>query len=247
MPVGNALMRFVKQVKRLARQLEDRVRSISPMLELNKRLELALIDRFMADGATLMPDQWELRALALSLAPESGLLLEFGVFDGSSIRFLAGRTQRVFHGFDTFTGLPRDDGIPVWKHHKDRATFDVKGQLPSVPANVQLHAGLFEDTLPNFLAQHSEPVALLHIDCDLYSSTRAVFSALKDRIRAGTIILFDEYFNYPGWQFGEYKAFQELVKERKLEYVMLGAATSGPTHQEFGRYARLAVRIERVG
>ena len=240
-------MQVVKDAKRLLRQLQNRALSISPMLELSKRLELAVVDRFVADQALLLPNILELRALALKLAPPAGLLLEFGVFDGASLRFLAERTERMIHGFDTFTGLPQHDGIAVWKRHKELGTFDVKGKLPAVPANVQLHVGLFEDTLPGFLATHNESVAFLHIDCDLYSSTRTIFSALGERIVAGTIILFDEYFNYPGWQFGEYKAFQELIKERKLEYTMLGAATSDADRQEFGRYARLAVRIDRVG
>jgi methyltransferase family protein len=238
---------MLKKAKRLLRLLDGRLASISPLVELSKRQERALVDRLMSDGAVFLPDAGALRALALTSAPATGLLLEFGVFDGTSIRFLAERTERTVHGFDTFTGLPRDDGIAVWKRHRDRGTFDVNGKLPNVPANVMLYAGLFEETLPRFLQEHEGPAALIHIDCDLYSSTRAVFSALGERIVAGTIILFDEYFNYPGWQFGEHRAFQELVKERKLEYTALGVASADPTRQEFGHYARLGVRVTKAG
>jgi hypothetical protein len=31
------------------------------------------------------------------------------------------------------------------------------------------------------------------------------------RIHAGTVIVFDEYFNYPGWQNHEHKAFLEFL------------------------------------
>ena len=41
---------------------------------------------------------------------------------------------------------------------------------------------------------------------------------------SGTIILFDEYFNYPNWEKHEFKAFQELVAERRMKYTYLGYA-----------------------
>ena len=62
------------------------------------------------------------------------------------------------------------------------------------------------------------PVAFIHVDCDLYSSTKTIFSLLSDRIVPGTIILFDEYFNYPNWQQHEYKALQEFVDTKNIKY-----------------------------
>jgi hypothetical protein len=106
---------------------------------------------------------------------------------------------------------------------------------------------LFEETLPGFIEKHAGPIAFMHIDCDLYSSTRVVFDHLAERIVPGTVILFDEYFNYPGWQFGEYKAFQELVRDRNLGYKIIGAATSDSAHLDFGKYGRLALVVTAVG
>ena len=34
----------------------------------------------------------------------------------------------------------------------------------------------------------------------------------------GTVIIFNEYFNYPNWRNHEYKAFQEFVKENNVKY-----------------------------
>jgi len=65
------------------------------------------------------------------------------------------------------------------------------GRTPEVPANVVLHAGWFDDTLPVFLAGTPGPVRFANIDCDLYSSTRSVLTALAGRIRPGTILVFD--------------------------------------------------------
>jgi predicted O-methyltransferase YrrM len=146
-----------------------------------------------------------------------GQFLEFGVFRGSSITYIAKRVGRskTVNGFDSFRGLPE-----VWSGTK--FDFDVGGQLPRVPANVILHAGLFDQSLPEWAKKHQEDIAFLHIDCDLYASTKIVFDLLGSRIKPGTIIVFDEYFNYPGWQDHEFKAFQEFIANSGLTYTYLG-------------------------
>ena len=35
-------------------------------------------------------------------------------------------------------------------------------------------------------------------------------------------VVFDEYLNYPGWKDGEWKAFQEVIAARKLNYRLKG-------------------------
>ena len=81
--------------------------------------------------------------------------------------------------------------------------------------------GWFDATLPTFAAEHDEPVALLHIDCDLYSSTKCIFAHLGDRVVPGSVIVFDEYFDYPAWQEHEFKAFAEFVAQAGLSYEYL--------------------------
>lgn len=171
-------------------------------------------------AAMMLRDRFDLLRFALSRAPEHGLVLEFGVEKGLSVNCLARATQRTVHGFDSFEGLPED-----WAGTASaRGAFDRRGALPKVPANVRLHVGWFDATLPAFLAETAEPVALLHIDCDIYSSTKTVFDLLSDRIRPGTVIVFDEYFNYPGWRQHEYKAFQEFCAGGGRSYRYLGYA-----------------------
>src|SRR5947207_8430325 len=97
-----------------------------------------------------------------------GIGLEFGVFRGWSLRHSARKyPRRRFYGFDSFEGLPRD-GRPDWK-----IDFALP-ELPKVPANCRLIPGWFSDTIPAFLAETSDPIAFVNIDCDLYSSTRDV-------------------------------------------------------------------------
>jgi hypothetical protein len=162
-----------------------------------------------------------------------GHYLEFGVFTGGTIRFIAQKIGgRVVHGFDSFQGLPEDWG----GYNLGQRAFDTGGRMPKVPSNVRLHGGWFEDSIPPWLDANPGPVAFIHVDCDLYGSTRTIFTHLADRIVPGTIILFDEYFNYPNWEQHEFKAFQEFVRDRAVRYRYLG----------FSRQ-QVAVRVEAIG
>ena len=109
--------------------------------------------------------------------------------------------------------------------HQGAGHFKVQ-DLPSVRKNVHLIKGWFDQTLPRFLAEHPEQAAYLHIDSDLYSSAKTVLDLFTPRIRTGTIIVFDEFFNYPGWQQGEYKAFQEFLSATGAQFENVGYSVS---------------------
>jgi hypothetical protein len=142
----------------------------------------------------------------LASAPLAGAHCEFGVFSGTSINLLASkRPSQVFDGFDSFNGLPED-----WTGYRG-FDFDRQGKPPSVRENVRLHVGLFDVTLPAY-ARACGPVAFLHIDCDLYSSTTCVFAHLGSVLAPGCVIVFDEYFAYPGFEHHERKAFAEYLR-----------------------------------
>lgn len=115
------------------------------------------------------------------------------------------------YGFDSFEGLPES-----WRDGFPKGAFK-RSQLPAVADNVELVKGYFDKSLEPFLQAHAGPAALMHVDCDLFSSTRTVFDAVKERIAEGTVIVFDEYFNYPGWQEGEHKAFQLFLAQSGLK------------------------------
>ncbi len=164
---------------------------------------------------------------ALTQAKVDGAILEFGVFKGSTLRYIASKAKnKKVHGFDSFEGLPK-----AWTG--STADFSVKGKLPRVPGNVTLHQGYFDQTLPQWVSQNKGPVSFLHVDCDLYSSTKTIFDELAPRMVSGTIIVFDEYFNYPNWRQHEFKAFQEFVEANRIKY-------------EYLCYARLQVAVRIV-
>jgi len=165
-----------------------------------------------------------LKAASEKVENREGCYLEFGVFSGRSINWIASHNpDKTVYGFDSFEGLPED-----WMLHFKAKVFAVNS-LPPVEKNVKLIKGWFNETLPGFVASLNDDVAFLHVDCDLYSSTKTIFECLGDKIKSGTIIVFDEYFNYPGWQRGEFKAFQEFVQERNLKYEYIGYVV---THQQ---------------
>ncbi len=222
--------RFIdRQIDRFQRRL------LHPnmLLLADAQKEAAQFVRDRMAGALAVTRREDSLRIALSRAPADGLVLEFGVAGGDSIRAIAALApNRTVHGFDSFEGLPED-----WAgRHEERGHYSTGGVLPEVPANVVLVKGLFADTLPGFLDRHDGPCAFVHVDCDIYSAAKTVLDALAPRLIPGTVILFDEYFNYPTWRDNEHRAFAEFTTTRHIafDYLLWG-------HQE------VAVVIRSVG
>jgi len=169
------------------------------------------------NSAKLFDDKLKLidYALALTKNPRNAIILEFGVFEGETLNYMASKWLGKLYGFDSFEGLPED-----WRAGFGKGFF-ATGNIPIVPENVELIKGWFEEALPKFVESNEEDIAIVHIDCDLYSSTKTVFEVLSGRLKPGTLILFDEYFNYPGWEMGEHKAMLEFAKSKKVGFEYL--------------------------
>ena len=157
-----------------------------------------------------------------------GLWMEFGVWMGCTLNVLSSLTDKTVYGFDSFEGLP-EDWHKSEKGKLEKGRYHTKGKLPNLKnKNIQLVKGWFEDTLPNFVKEHLENCAVLHIDSDLYSSCKTILDNLRSRIVSGTVILFDELighneYSYPLFWQGEMKAWLE----ESFSYEYLGW-THGP-------------------
>jgi predicted O-methyltransferase YrrM len=161
-----------------------------------------------------------------------GLYLEFGVATGRTLNHWARLfPQRTMHGFDSFEGLPE-----TWSWNFQQGHF--RQSLPKVQENCMLHQGWFDRTLPGFLDQYPGKIDLLHVDSDLYSSAAYVLERVADRIRSGTIIVFDEYLNFPGWEQDEHRAWQEFVARHNVKFDYLAFVS---------RHQQVAVRVESIG
>lgn len=175
-------------------------------------------------NARLTASRWDVLDIALQRVTLDGFYAEFGVADGQSLRFICQRVNRPVYGFDSFRGLPE-----YWKPGVWPGTFArPRGMPPAVPKNAVVVSGYFDQTLPGFIqGLDARPAAFLHLDADLYSSTTTVLSALRERIVPGTILVFDDYFGYPGWKSGgEFLAFAEFlaVSGYPFEYLACNAA-----------------------
>jgi O-methyltransferase len=119
--------------------------------------------------------------------------LEFGVWEGASIRKwcqLNAHPASRFYGFDSFEGLPE----PFTKYAL-KGAFQLAGKPPTIEdCRVQFIKGLFQQTLQRFLEGFEKDGRLvIHIDCDLYSSTLFCLTSLDKLLRPGSIIIFDEF------------------------------------------------------
>ena len=165
-----------------------------------------------------------------------GAIVEFGVFTGISLALLAqghrfddkGMARRVA-GFDSFDGLPPSaeeharwrEGACQTNHAWHplaapgaRVTPEMTRELFAacgLPAP-ELHVGLFDQTVPPVIPATYSAVAVAHIDCDLYESTRSVLTGIAPALQDGTVLLFDDWFHYRGNPHkGESRAFTEFL------------------------------------
>lgn len=176
-------------------------------------------------------DYATLRRVLHEHQPE-GWAVEFGVYSGYSLGIIAAHMPVI--GFDSFEGLPED-----WREGFPKGTFgDNEGISLGVnllpPAHSMIVPGWFEDTCPTF---PFPPLGLVHIDCDLYSSTVTALDAITPHLRGGAIIVFDEYHGYPGAEAHEAKAFEEWCIKNTVSWAEV-AIGSGEHAQE------RAVRID---
>jgi len=140
--------------------------------------------------------------------------LEFGIWKGNSINFFSKYVNTIY-GFDSFQGLREDWlGTPVPK-----GTFNLNTKLPKLNKNVIPVVGWVQDTLVPFLEKHKPEINFVHMDMDTYETTKFVLTKIKPYIVKNCIIAFDEFYNYAGWEVGEYKALKETFNDNEYRYV----------------------------
>ncbi len=196
--------------KRLLTRIGARL-SARTIHRLNAAINYLEVGRWMAaqgfDTSQRVLDRRETFAkIAGELGDVRVLYLEFGVHRGASMRMwseLLTHPESRLHGFDSFEGLPED-----WTLHDGKGTFSTDGQAPVLAdPRVTFVPGWFEATLPGHeLPAHDRLV--VHLDADLYSSTKTVLAALERHIVPGTYLLFDEFSD----RLHELRAFDEFLR-----------------------------------
>ncbi len=193
------------------------------------------LEAFEADGTD---KEWQQLMMYSTVIRETadvpGDIAEFGVASGTSLKAFARMNNILnkarFHkqakkhvwGFDSFEGLPELDREKDLAHTGGREEASMKkggfasqGTLGALEAfckeheHVSLVKGWFDDTVPEFIRSNPHmSFSLLHVDCDLYQSTKVVLEHVLKRLNVGGVILFDEIFHkkFPG----ETEAFWEV-------------------------------------
>ncbi len=116
------------------------------------------------------------------------LLLEFGVYRGTSMKWWLARIpnkESRFVGFDTFTGLPEH-----WRATEPLGAFNANGKIPDITdPRCSFEIGLFQETLGNFVKRNDLSGRLvINLDADLYSSTLFVLTTLAPYLKPRDII-----------------------------------------------------------
>ena len=197
---------------------------ISLLVDQSKRESFETYKEEM-EQAMLFREKPRNRTFAIRRAIENnikdGLYVEFGVADGTGTKLFGKELAPhgiSMTGFDSFEGLEED-----WTGMQSGrmvGSFTQGGKLPSVPDNVNLVKGWVQDTLPGYLKKTGDaPFSFVHMDMDTYSPTAFALKVIKDRLRKGTVILFDELYGYPGWRHHEYKALQEELPRDSYKFI----------------------------
>lgn len=226
--MGNPMKSLIKRIVRFLIQLiVENYSEITIRENINTvRWRRAVIEsvNFIENEAVeaqVFSNKKELLQWALDRITGEGMILEFGVYFGDSLNtigkyFNKNKAQREIFGFDAFQGLEED-----WVGHRwGKGAFSTGGQLPVVEKNCKLVVGWIQDTLPTFIKDQDDVTpAFIHIDTDTYTPAAYILRTLKSRIKKGTLILFDDFFGYPGWQHGEYKALNETIDKQHYKFI----------------------------
>jgi hypothetical protein len=223
--LAQSRQRTIQSVALLDRDVEQRLYEQATTSSAAYVLENMLHAMPMRPGKFTDRGRSELLEHALARLPEEGFCAEFGVFRGASLAFIAHRIDRVIYGLDSFEGMPEPWGVAGAP-----GAFGLGGVPPQISTpndNFRLVQGMFSDSIPRLLDAVDGPAAFVHLDCRIYSSTRDALNGLADRLAPGAVLVFGQYFNYPGWQKEQARAFREFCEQHGRAYQYLAYATQG--------------------
>ncbi len=133
-----------------------------------------------------------------------------------------------FFAFDSFQGLPQINDIDhkgpftqgQFKATKDEFIENCKKFSINMD-KVFIIEGYYDESLNESLYEKfkMDKLRVVHIDCDLYESTKTVLNFITPLIQNGTVIIFDDWFQFQGNPVkGEQKAFNEWVLEQDIYF-----------------------------
>ena len=96
-----------------------------------------------------------------------------------------------WHGFDRFTGLPRD-----WRNFK-KGTFDTGGNVPDIQDNrITWYKGDLEEQIQQLqIANERDYKVIIFFDLDIFEPSLVGWQNVKHSLKNGDILYFDEAFD----------------------------------------------------
>ena len=177
-----------------------------------------------------------------------GSVIECGVGEGQTRALFCSlitleNTDRSLWGFDTYEGFPEpapqdelDNNEKMKKRLESYRKFDVKWVRKTLldfgisASDIDRRIVFAKGVIPNSLSLYdNHPVALLHLDLDIYSSYKEAMNFFWDKVTPGGIIAFDEYnkpmdiYKWPGAG----KAINEFLDSKNLRSKLVKDKSTG--------------------
>ena len=145
----------------------------------------------------------------------AGDMAEAGVYlGGTALIMLAASRAKRLHLFDTFEGLPHEEGPVFHAGGWAGSVATVQRNLSAQADRVELYPGLFPGSAADL--GHLR-FSFVHLDLDLYDSTLAALEWFWPRLESGGILLSHDY----PLSDGVVRAFDEFFAERGEPFVPL--------------------------
>lgn len=140
-----------------------------------------------------------------------GEFAECGVWLGGSAQVLL--KGKPLHLFDTFTGMPdNNDPSGLSQGSFGDTSLELVKEYLNYPDSVYYHVGRIPETFKDL---EDVRYSFVHIDVDLYQSTKDCLDYFLPRMVPGGIIVFDDY-GFPDYEQSEKKAVDERIKVTAL-------------------------------
>jgi O-methyltransferase len=123
-----------------------------------------------------------------------GSIAEVGVYKGGSAKMIHELLLTdILHLFDTFEGMPETDqnkDLHKKGDFNDTSLESVKSLFGN-SIQVVFHKGLFPQSVPDYM--HYYKFKFVHVDVDIYESTKSCLEFFYPRLISGGILICDDY------------------------------------------------------
>lgn len=155
-----------------------------------------------------------------TVRPRKSAFCEFGTWDGRSFATAYHALSNVcgqFYAFDSFQGIggtldEEQTHFGDGQYSASLSTFEYNMRYSGVDmTRVKITKGFFEDSLTRD-APDTGPVAIAHIDVDVYAPALSALNFLTPHLCQGALLLFDDFDHFAASnEMGERRALREWL------------------------------------